>query len=223
MIKRPKNPKTLRSKFQKLNEDECLKQDINGLLTRIKSQIQKIVFETDNTEFVIKEYCLEVKRQLQLSKEIRIFNIENQFEDFIEKVEIYEKSLLTNDLEKDNIKKKLKDLKKKLMWTNNDTFIYNNKLLETLQESYSYLTLESDDLINRIFNMKKMKYIEQYHNNPLGELLDKAVKVLDMRDHFDKIIRGIGRLLEDIVIRHIALLDNDNLLYFTTINSNCHS
>ena len=112
MIKRPKNPKTLRSKFQKLNEDECLKQDINGLLTRIKSQIQKIGFETDNTEFVIKEYCLEVKRQLQLSKEIRIFNIENQFEDFIEKVEIYEKSLLTNDLEKDNIKKKLKDLKK---------------------------------------------------------------------------------------------------------------
>lgn len=193
---------------------EFMRKNVNDLLVKIRSLYNKIEFESKNTEYVHKEYCAELRRQLQLAKEIKIANLENQFEDYINRVDNYEKVLLEKGFEAEKMIKKINYIKKENKILNNDfnEHDYDKIHFENLKVSYSKLVLESEDLLNKIFNMNKLKFIEQYQTIPLGQLKVNALKTYDLRRHFEKFSRKINNLLDDLIVRYFSILDNGDLL-----------
>ena len=77
-------------KRQKIEEDTEFKLQ----LEEIESQLKQSEFDLSNGDYVISEHCRELKRQVQLAKEIQIEEFNKLSEVLIDKINVYEKETI---------------------------------------------------------------------------------------------------------------------------------
>lgn len=146
-------------------EAEKLKQNIIDL----DNLANKLNFELDNGEHLIKEHCTDLKRQVQLAKEERIGQISNQGDLMIERIESYEQ----NCIQKYQEMKKIKKIEKKELLTQvtnviqkqksylNQLRIDDNETIasnESLNEFKFRLEQERENVKKLVFNNQLMKF-----------------------------------------------------------------
>ena len=146
-------------------EAEKLKQNIIDL----DNLANKLNFELDNGEHLIREHCTDLKRQVQLVKEERIREIRKKGDSLIERIENYQ----LNCIQKYQEMKKLKKIEKKELLTQVNNVIqkqktYLNQLKindnetiasnESLIEFKSRLEQERENVKNLVFNNQLMKF-----------------------------------------------------------------
>ena len=96
-------------------EAEKLKQNLRDL----EDLINKLVFEMENGEYFIKEDCRELRRQVQLAKEEKIEEINQQCDALFLKIDNYEEKCKQKYKEISEAKKKANELIKSVIQFNN--------------------------------------------------------------------------------------------------------
>ena len=140
------------------DEAEKLKQNIVCL----EDILNKMSFEMKNGEYLIKEECRELERQVQLIKEKRIEEIEQQTNRFFQKIENFEQKRIrkfhqmqeplqrADDLinEVNSFIQHKKDYLKQLILNDKETMNSNEKLKEIREK----LDKEREELKNEMLN-----------------------------------------------------------------------
>ena len=133
------------------NEDKI---DFELIRKRINDKLEIIKFNLTNPDYNLKEYCNELRRQIQLDKEININKINDCADDLINKVNKFERDILEYqlklNLDESNAKNIINETKLLL-----DT---NNHTIENLKAIESKLNFEIITLNETCFNNKIIEY-----------------------------------------------------------------
>ena len=106
-------------------EAEKLKQNLRDL----EILVNKLLFETENGEYLITEDCRELRRQVQLAKEQKIEEINKHCDALLLKIDTYEQKCLRKYKEINESKKKATEL----IESANDTIQKQNAYLRQLK------------------------------------------------------------------------------------------
>lgn len=119
---------------------------LKSLIDELKTQFEKIEFNLKNEEYFIKEHCNEIRWQVQLTKEVKIQNLEN----------------LSNELEQLEISQNNESKRKDIIKASSDLKI--QKLEETsekIMEKIDGYEKESLDIIFKKANNNKLQKINK--------------------------------------------------------------
>jgi hypothetical protein len=161
-------------------EAEKLKQNICDLDKLVK----KLIFEMDNGEYLITEDCQELRRQVQLAKEEKIEEINQQCDLLFIKIDTYEKTCISKYKEMNDAKKKANELIKsvnesiqqqnaylrQLKIDDNETSECNQKMDELKEK----IEKERKNIKKSMFDNQIMKFevnVTQLNEEILGKLI----------------------------------------------------
>ena len=105
----------LTEKLNKLKEFNSTKevQELKSTLNNIEAKLKQNEFGLTNGEYVIKEQCTELRRQVQLAKETKIERINKESDEMIAKIDEFENDRI-NEFDKDSNSKKQTEIKDQL-------------------------------------------------------------------------------------------------------------
>jgi hypothetical protein len=162
---------------------------LKSLIDELKTQFEKIEFNLKNEEYFIKEHCNEIRRQVQLAKEVKIQNLEN----------------LSNELEQLAISQNNESTRKDIIKASSDQKI--QKLEETsekIMEKIDGYEKESLDIIFKKANNNKQEIIQKI--NKIKQDVQNATSLNQLRECLSKIAIEKENLVSSLL--------NDKLLYF---------
>ena len=168
-----------------LNEQKL---EYKSLLDEFQIKFDKINFDLNNSDSFVKEYYIELRRQVQIAKELKIQKLEDQSEAILVKIDEYEKNSLALKVNKDDFFVKLNEMKlENEKWLKSLTereidFKLNN---DQVKESIGRLSCESKNLESLLFDGKLVQFNE--NENGLGEIISIELDVLKNNDDLNKI------------------------------------
>ena len=153
------------------DEAEKLKSNIKSL----EETLKKYLFEIENGEYLIKEDCKELERQVQLAKEKRIEEIEKQTDVLLKQINGFQETCIQkyNEMkepeqkagglinEVNNVIQHNKTYLQQLTLRDNETINSNNKLKEIKDK----LETKREQLKVKMFDNKSMKF--EPNNTPI--------------------------------------------------------
>jgi len=162
------------------NEAEKLKQNICDL----EVLVNKLIFEQENGEHLITEDCQELRRQVQLAKEEKIEEINQQCDLLFIKIDTYEKTCISKYKEMNDAKKKANELIKSV----NESIQQQNAYLRQLKiddNETSECNQKMDELKKQIEKERKIIKKSMFDNQIMkfevnvtqlnGEILGKLI------------------------------------------------
>jgi hypothetical protein len=180
------------SRLKSLNEEELA---FKSILDEFKIKLDKLNFKLNNSESVIREYYIELRGKVQLTKELRILKLENQSEIELLKIDQYEQESLRHSISKvnnDEFSSKLNEMKSE--YENLSKQLDERQTnIDKIKSKTSELIFEKDNLESLIFDGKLVEFKES-EDHDLGELYsneidifeNKKVKSIDLSNHFKK-------------------------------------
>lgn len=162
----------------------------HALLDEFKIKFEKINFDLNNSDSFVKEYYIELRRQVQIAKELKIQKLEDQSEAILVKIDKYEKSSLEHALKvnKDDFFSKLNEMKlenEKWLKSLSEHEVDLKLNSDQVKESIARLSYESKNLESIIFDGKLVQFNE--NENGLGEINSIELDVLKNKDDMHKI------------------------------------
>ena len=172
-----------------LNEVASFKEETNRkcvecaqIINEINLKLENTKFEFENTDYTIKEYCRELRRQVQLTKEIQMQQIEELSDKMLNQIDKYESdSLNYSNLNKETnetivtqtitkMKKQLDEFSLKLNeYKPIDLSI--DETIEKLKQIKTSLTNELNNYKSWLFQNNKLLSYKYYSNSILNENL----------------------------------------------------
>lgn len=147
---------------RELNEEEIESQTLIYQINRILNQTE---FDINNGEYIYKEHCNELRRQVQLTKETQIQKIEEISAELMNKIDKFETESLEEvvKVDKKNFITKLKEMKiENEKWNKIlDEYKVDIELINEARESLSKIAAERDSigilLHNKVMKFKSLK------------------------------------------------------------------
>ena len=172
------------------------------IIADIGKKLEEAEFELSNGEYVIKEHCIELRRQVQLAKEEKIQLINDTSDDLIKRIDIYESDRLTSYLKvnKDQFTNILSKIKSEISRCNENMLelVIGSKILNRelnlVRNLQARLATEKENIQSLLFKCELLEFFEKYKNeNVLGDLelssfdsIDfNKLKSIDLKTHFD--------------------------------------
>jgi len=203
--------KRKRNKKRQLEQEEEKKQSKNQkiedesfeTLSKLVIELKQTEFNLNNGDYVIKEYCNELKRKVQLGKEIKIekcrelseiIENENQSEQMMSQIKNFEQEKLAFYLkaEKDaefisklnEMKEKLRNYNDKLNNLKNEKqIISNHEILNLLSQQ---MTL-NENFISLLFDSSFLQFCIKENKKSFGEVFFRNFNKIDLKKNDNKI------------------------------------
>jgi hypothetical protein len=146
--------------FEHKNNQE---QEFNLLLNKFNEKLNKVKFDLENGgEYIIKEHCIEIRRQVQLAKEQILLKIEEIAEELIKKIDLFESDSLeaVSTTNNDIITCKLNELKSENDKWNKclNEYKIDSELVNDLRDSISKLAIERENINQLLFNSQLLEF-----------------------------------------------------------------
>ncbi len=193
------------------------------LLDSIGIKLKQAEFNLFNGDYLLKEHCRELIRQVQLAKETKVDQLEKLSDEMLNQIDMYEKERLNAyqlNANKQEFTSKLNELKIILDdWNQklNDHQQSFSKQIDSARNVLSRLAVEEENLKSFIFNDKLLDlidYQEQLSETLFGKLAFTSfdcidfnnLNKIDMNPHFDraKVTAGTN---DDLTMLHFELID----------------
>ena len=193
------------------------------LLDSIGIKLKQAEFNLFNGDYLLKEHCRELRRQVQLAKETKVDQLEKLSDEMLNQIDMYEKERLNAyqlNANKQEFTSKLNELKIILDdWNQklNDHQQSFSKQIDSARNVLSRLAVEEENLKSFIFNDKLLdliNYQEQLSETLFGKLAFTSfdcidfnnLNKIDMNPHFDraKVTAGTN---DDLTMLHFELID----------------
>ena len=162
------------------NDHEERKSEFNSIINDIETKLNQIKSDLNNGDLTIQEHCVELRRQVQLAKEIKIQELEEISEKMMQKVNEYERDSLKtySEMNKDPFKSSLHELKLEVSEWNYKgiEFEFANKkkfidAIHKLNVLKSKVMGELDKLKYSIFANNRMLNYRSFHSSLDSNLL----------------------------------------------------
>jgi len=133
------------------------------LLNKLNDKIKQAEFNlNDNGEYLIKEHCTEIRRQVQLSKEETLIKVEEITNEILEKIDAFESrsSDYTLKADKDKLSAQLIQIKNENeKWGKNlDEYKIDLELLDDLRDSLFKFSSEQENFYHLLFNSQLLEF-----------------------------------------------------------------
>lgn len=179
----------------KLNKEA---EDFKEVLSEIEAKIKQAEFDLSNGDHVISEHCRELKRRVQLAKEIKMQELEKLSDQMLSQIDLYEKDAINDYLQsnKDQNDLKLKEIKDYIAKCNNELIKLDIKDSKyKIEEINSRLKMEQEKINYIIFNQNMLDYTSNttiLNQNIIGKLVSYPFESIkydhlvqtDLRNHF---------------------------------------
>lgn len=189
--------------------------EFKSILDKIKRKFDKIEFNLNNGDYCIKEYCIELRTQVQLAKEIKMQQLEKLSDSMLDEIDDFEKVKLNEHLKrnKDEFQIKLNQLKKMI-----DEQQQNMNSLQIIQ---SKLANEQDSLNNFLFNGKVLEFSKRKEDlnasATFGQLAMSSfdsidfnnLNKFDLNSYFDQFKSNTHMHIDydDLQMLHFSIID----------------
>jgi hypothetical protein len=205
-------------------------QEFNLLLNKFKEKLNKAKFDLENGgEYIIKEHCVEIRRQVQLAKEETLLKIEEITDALFKKIDLFESDSLeaVSTANNDVITSKLNELKSENDKWNKclDEHKIDSKLIDNLRDCISKFTIERENINQLLFNSQLLEFepikMEQVSFGTLSNVvIDSFEHKIDISHHIKSIK---GQLYDDLVnsdlnIQYCGFFSNGDFVLCGTIN-----
>lgn len=206
----------------KLDYSNEEKIDFEQIKKRINDKLERIKFNLENQDYNLKEYCNELRRQIQLDKEININKINDCADDLINKVNKFERDILEYQLKlnlDESTAKNIINETKLLLDTNNNT-IENLKAIESKLNS-EIITLNETCFDNKIIEYKNIELtsgnmvLHECNSVDFNQLrkIDLSSDILNV--HIDLFFNHLE--VKNIYIENLQFLSDGSFILFTSI------
>ena len=154
-----------RLKTESSNEAQQFKTLSNNIDTKLK----QAEFDLANGDYIIKEHCRELRREVQLAKEIKIEQIQKLSEEMLSQIDSYEQDRITAYLKskKEPFTLKLNDFKAELLnWNQNlDKLLTRDQYLtnetDSARNMLSNLAIEKENIQNLVYDDKILEFFKK--------------------------------------------------------------
>lgn len=187
----------LTNKFAKQSPKEA--EELKSKLNDVETELKQIEFILANGDCVIKEHCCELRREVQLAKELKIERINEMFNVMIHKIDELEKESLNfyskmnkNELNQ-TLNQMLNKMKQNLDEWNHRLADYEIEQEEICKTNYEIKKLSEEIKMNyetlksQIFDCKMLHYRKNIlcckRNNcseELGRLVTNSIEIIDL-------------------------------------------
>lgn len=184
--------------YQKLNKTKIEsnkkeEEDFRTILNDIETKLKQTEFDLINGDYVIKEHCTELRRQVQLAKEIKIQQINNKSDQTISQIDAYETETLNaySQVNKQEFNENLHRIKAFLKeWeTKFADYKINSEEIREInfysKEMQRELMVKQEKLKHLIFNGKLLNYRTnkfKVGKNLLGSLVPYPFETIVFHD-----------------------------------------
>ena len=159
-----------------MNENE----EFESLIKKSNQIIYQTEFDLNNGEYIYKQHCNELRRQVQLAKETQILKIEEITDNLMKEIDEFEKESLdtVSKVNKEQLVNKLNEMKQenekwnrldKLRNGKSNLFKVDNQILYEFRNSLSKVAVERDNF-KCLLHKKMMKFREHKDQSLVGEL-----------------------------------------------------
>lgn len=212
--------------IQNLSTQYDLNSEFKLILDEIELNEKKLEYNSNNGEYLIKEHCCELRRQVQLDKEIKIQQIENLSLKHIKQIDEYEKNSLEhyskfdkqkykNDIEELRLKVKKLDKEFSSLSKNNlkilGDFKYLSSTLEAKLEFLKYSLFENNQLLEFVSNHKSESLFGYLKLSSNDSIDFNQLYRIDSGKNFNKFIL-------DKILYHLDRTDEETYFHITDTN-----
>ena len=181
--------------LEKLNRELTADEiTVKSLKDKLNKSLNQTEFNLMNGDYIYKEHCKEIRRQIQLAKETKIAKIEEMTTELMNKVDDFEKELLEDALkvDKNTFADKIKEMKQENeKWNKSlDEFKVDNQLIDDLRDSVSKVDFQKDALNSQLLK-RLLQFKENSDDLVLGEMsivsLD-SMNEINLNKYFNDLI-----------------------------------
>jgi len=206
------------SRLNSLNEEELA---AKSLLDESKIKLDKLDFDLNNSESVIKEHYMELRNQVQLTKELRIQKLEDQSEIELLKIDQYEQESLKysiSKVNKDEFSSKLNEMKSENEnWSKQ--LVEHKTNMDQVKSKTSQLLFEKDNLESLIFDGKLVQFKESADHD-LGEVYSNEFDIFDSNKVKSIDLSGHFKEDEEKCSHYLASFTSDGDIIMLTLGNN---
>ncbi len=232
--------KELMLKQKELNEEE---KEFNSLLSSLNDKLKQAEFDLLHGDYLVKEHCNELRRQVQSAKETTMLKIEEITNDLFTKIKTFESDSLDaiSKVDKQQINAKLSEIKNEAeKWsTCSNKSIKDPELCDDLRNSVSKIAIERENINQLLFNCKFLEFkpieIELINIGTLTTVsVDSFDYKIDISKHIQELEQSfnfyhIDEFREYIqvkplfICRYSSIFSNGDLLLAGVISDSAHS
>ncbi len=157
---------------------EKLKQNINDL----GDSVNKLMYEISNSDYIIKEKCSELRKQVHLTKQKRILEIEKHSENMIEQIDLYEQNCIRRYSRTKQSKQQVDKLVNKI-----------NSLIQQQKCFLNQMEIDDQQMISSVKMLNELKRkIEEKRKNEANSMFDNQVIKFEVNNALiDKELIGV--------------------------------
>lgn len=197
--------------------------DCESLLDDIEKKLNETQFELANGEYVIKEYCREMRRQVQLAKEVKIYDLEKASDQFMQKIDAFEQDKLENCKRlsnKSNFERKLDEIKSDLnKWRDSDKSRLDPNELDRIIDARLDLLIQKRDIWSNLFKHETLDFFKKPddpNGNSLGQLVSDTSDRINFKESYcvdlSKNLRNYLNSSQEVFVIKTVLLDSNKFI-----------
>lgn len=218
------------------SKDSPLNNEFKSILNEIQTKLTKTEFDLQNGENLIKEHCIELRRQVQLANEVKIQEINKLGESMINEIDIYEKESLETyaKINKESSEQKLNQLKQEVTTHEQNAAQLkaeiDNQTLDKLKELKSKVFVQENHIKHSVFHKGQLMVYQSNENEFDEDILglfsfDKFECTVDMNElakkdfssAFNRLKADLGDSITLEVLDTKILPNNDFIVLFHKI------
>ena len=188
-----------------------------SFMDSITAKLKQTEFELENKDYVITEYCSELKRQVQLAKELKFKELDDLSDEMMAQIDSFQKEKLNAILEANRaaFDSQLREMKEDLEKFNKqlDTLnVYNDR--HTTLCIQSQLATLKEKFYNILFEDKSLEFHAEENKSSFGHLSLKNHTLFDLKecDYEIDLLSHVINIKESVVLEDYFeefFLDND--------------
>lgn len=155
-------------------ETNTINHDLEEMIHRLIRKYNEAELNLSNPDLQVKEYCIKIRRKIQLDKELKIEKINQQGDELINEVDKFEKEILNShlNLNKNELDKKLNDMKLLI----DDLSNKNSQYLKLVESKFD---LDVNKINKILFNNKMIEYKLTKQNFSFGDVISYEYDSID--------------------------------------------
>ncbi len=226
---------------KELNEEE---KEFDSLLQTLNKKLKQAEFDLLHGDYVVKEHCNEIRRQVQSAKETTLLKIEEITDKLFKKIDSFESDSLDAILkiEKEKFTSKLNELKiENEKWNKriDDFKIIDSDLIDEIRDGISKLAIERENINFLLFKSKLLEFIPiNIENVNIGSLstvtVDSFDYKIDISRHIHELEQSVNFYYTDefneyiqvtplFICNYSTIFSNGDLLLSGVLSDSAHS
>ena len=200
------------TKRQKNESNTPEAKEFKLIVEEIESNLHQTEFDLLNGDYVISEHCRELKRRVQLAKELKIEELENLSKEMMNKIDCYEQETISIYQKTNKESNAQQFLEIKEVFDKCQINLIQNQ--EEMKSIKSKLTFEQENIKSLIFNDNVLTFKE---NNQLliGNLMPHSLKTIDY-NHLQEI--NFGNLVRDHFYKKYMIDIDSDVIYESRVS-----